>query len=175
ALEAGLRLRPEVDLCARAQRELPVTGNEIRVEMCLDDVLDPKPFLGRLLDVDVDIAARVDDRCLPFGTDHVRRLREAAKIELFEKHVDVRRSEDYPSERRRQFRSPAIASPTIASLRRAMSDPPESPRSNTEAGPSLSRYSHSGGLSTIFRIPPRTSRVPLSRVLQRFAKGAQPG
>ena len=38
--EFRLRLGAEVDLCARAAGKLAMPGNEVGVQMCLDDVLD---------------------------------------------------------------------------------------------------------------------------------------
>src|SRR5262249_8380382 len=86
-LEAGLRLRTEVDLRAGALRELAVTRNEIRVEGRLDDVPDLQPSPAPFLAVDVAIAARIDAGRLPVGADGVGGLRETAEVELVEIHA----------------------------------------------------------------------------------------
>src|SRR4029079_7655341 len=55
--------------------------------MRLDHIPNPHPVLLRLGDVLIDVALRIDDRRLAVAADEIRRVREAAKVELFEEHV----------------------------------------------------------------------------------------
>src|SRR6185503_11258725 len=49
-----------------------------------DDVADRKAKVLRFIDVDIDVASRIHDRRLSFGSDEVRGLRETPKVELLE-------------------------------------------------------------------------------------------
>jgi hypothetical protein len=63
--------RTNVDLGACAGRQLAVTGNEIRMQMGLDHVLDAQVVLKGGFQVDLDIALRVNHRCNAFRSSHI--------------------------------------------------------------------------------------------------------
>src|SRR5207302_7559738 len=76
----------EVDGGAGLLREFLVSGDEVGVEMGLDDMLDAQAELGRGLQVNGDVALGIDDGRNATGPDQVRGVGEASKIELFEDH-----------------------------------------------------------------------------------------
>ena len=86
-LERRVRASAEVDPGPRPRGELAVAGDEIRVQVRLDDVPDRQPLRRRFLEVDLDVPARVHDGRIAFRPDHVGGLGETAEIELFEEHL----------------------------------------------------------------------------------------
>ena len=81
----------EVDSGAGALGELVVAGDEVGVEMRLDDVLDAEIFLGREVEVEVNVALRVDNGSDAIARDDVGGVGEAAEEELLDQdwfHVD---------------------------------------------------------------------------------------
>jgi hypothetical protein len=54
--------------------------------MGFDDVFDLEAVGVGFLDVDLDVASRVNDCGLAFRPDEVRRVRQACQIELLEVH-----------------------------------------------------------------------------------------
>jgi hypothetical protein len=66
-----------------------VPGNEIRVQMSLENVPNFEPVLLGCFDVLIDIALRIDDRRLSFRPNHVRPVRQAPEIELFKVHDGI--------------------------------------------------------------------------------------
>ncbi len=96
ALAVGQRLEGEADVCARAVADhragavgqLQVAGEEVGVDVGLDDPLDRHVPLGDLLQVDVDVATRVDHDCPAGGlvADQVGGVREAGQVVLGEDH-----------------------------------------------------------------------------------------
>ena len=69
--------------------QLEVTGQEVGVEMRLDDPLDRQPLGRGFVEVVADVALRVDDDSTPgrFVTDHVAEQRQARELVLLEVHV----------------------------------------------------------------------------------------
>jgi hypothetical protein len=61
-----------------------LAGDEVGVEMRLDDVLDLQVLLAGVVDVEVDVALRVDDGGDAFGCNEVGGVGEAAEKELFD-------------------------------------------------------------------------------------------
>ncbi len=78
--------RSEHHLGARPLRELAVAAHEVGVQVRLDHVADAKAVRLRLVQVFVDVAARVDDDRLALGPDHVGGLGQAPQVELLEVH-----------------------------------------------------------------------------------------
>ena len=74
----------DIDGGAGALSELAVAGDEVGVEMGLDDVLDLETEAGGGFDIDIDVALGVDNGGDTFRTDQVGGVREAAKVELFQ-------------------------------------------------------------------------------------------
>ena len=66
-----------------------MAGDEIGVQMRLNDVLDLQPVLASLVEVNRHIPLRVNHSGHAFRTDHVRGVRKTAQIELLEVHVDA--------------------------------------------------------------------------------------
>jgi hypothetical protein len=63
-----------------------VAGDEVGVEMGLDDVFDFEVLLLGEVDVDVDVALGIDDGSDTFGGDHVGGVGETAEKELFDEY-----------------------------------------------------------------------------------------
>src|SRR5580704_17350826 len=61
-----------------------MAGDEVGVEVGLDDVLDAEILLAGVVDVDVDVALGVDDGGDAFADDDVRGVGETAEEELFD-------------------------------------------------------------------------------------------
>jgi len=61
-----------------------MTGNEIGVEMCFDNVLDLQVLLFGGIKVDVNVALWINDRGDSVRFDQVRRMGQAAQIEGFD-------------------------------------------------------------------------------------------
>ena len=80
---------PEVDLRPGALGQLAVAAHEVGVEVRLDDVPDLEALRARLVEVLVDVPARIHDRGLAVRPDQVGRLGEAAEVELLEVHGRV--------------------------------------------------------------------------------------
>ena len=81
-------MRPSLDRRAGAVPKLQVSRDEIRVKMREQDVANLQAVAVRFLEVHIDVPPRIDDgrRARLLVTDEIRRLREAAEIELFEDH-----------------------------------------------------------------------------------------
>lgn len=89
--ELRLRGPAEHDLGSGRLRELQVSGEEVGMEVGLDDVPDVEALRLGLVQVRLDVAPRVDDRChagLLVG-DQVARVREAVQVVLRELHVSA--------------------------------------------------------------------------------------
>ena len=82
--EGSVGVFAEVDAGAGAFGEFVMAGDEVGVEMGLDDVLDLEIFLAGSFDVDVDVTLRVDDGGDALGGDEVGGVGEAAEKELFD-------------------------------------------------------------------------------------------
>ena len=76
----------EIDAGAGALGELVMAGDEVGVEMGLDDVLDLEVLFAGVVDVEVDVALGVDDGGDAFGGDEVGGVGEAAEKELFDEY-----------------------------------------------------------------------------------------
>jgi hypothetical protein len=79
---------PEVYRRADAVAELQMSRNEVRVEVCEENVGDAQSVFGGEVEVLIDVALRIDDRGSAGGfiADDVRSVRQAVQIELFENH-----------------------------------------------------------------------------------------
>lgn len=87
----GLGALPVADPGAGPVGEFQVAGEEVGVEVGVDDRLDGETVFGGVGEVFGDVAARVDDDGLAgaFVGDHVRRLGEAVEVVLGEEHGRV--------------------------------------------------------------------------------------
>src|SRR5262249_34739431 len=135
--------RAEVDPRARALAQLEVARQEVGVEVREQDVPDRGAELGRLLDVDPDVAARVDDHGRPRALveDQIGSLRETAEIDLFEVHASA------PD-------GAVILEPTIGGTRGTREPSERCPR---QAGsPRGVPPSYPCGSAAIFHAPPET-------------------
>ena len=74
----------EVDAGAGALGELVVAGDKVGVEVGLDDVLDLQIVLLCELDIQVNVALRIDHGGDALGGDEVGGVGEAAEKELFD-------------------------------------------------------------------------------------------
>src|SRR5438876_3668710 len=63
-----------------------MAGDEVGVEMGLDDVLDAEAFFASEVEVEVDVALGVDDGGDAFGCHDVGGVGEAAKEELLDEY-----------------------------------------------------------------------------------------
>ena len=75
-----------VDGCTGAGRQLVVSGDEIGVQMRLEDMADLEILLLRCLQINLNITLRIDDDGFAFRSQHVRGVCQTAQIELFEVH-----------------------------------------------------------------------------------------
>ena len=76
----------DVDGGAAPGGQLFVAGDEIRVQVGLEDVTDADALLLRRLQVNLDIALRIDDHRLAFGGQQVRGMGQASQVELLKVH-----------------------------------------------------------------------------------------
>src|SRR5262245_50154395 len=83
-LSAGTRT--EVNLRAGAGGEFMMPGNKIGVAMCLDDVLDLESESSGLVEVDVDVALRIDHSGFRPRPNEIGSVRKTTQIELSEIH-----------------------------------------------------------------------------------------
>ena len=67
-LELRARGRADVDLRAGSLRQLPVAGDEVGMQVRLEDVADREAVLLRGFEVDLDIALRIDDHRLALAS-----------------------------------------------------------------------------------------------------------
>ena len=61
--------------------KLEMAGDEIGVQVGLDDVFDLPPVAGRRLEVDIDIPLGIDDRRNAFRPHRIGCVRQASQIE----------------------------------------------------------------------------------------------
>ena len=61
-----------------------MAGDEVGVEMGLDDVLDAEVFLAGVVEVEIDVALGIDDGGDSFGGHDVGGVGKAAEKELFD-------------------------------------------------------------------------------------------
>ena len=80
------------DLCTGPGRQLAMAADEIRVQVRLDHILDLEALRLSFVNVLINIALRIYYRRLALRTDQVRSMRQAAKIELFEVHMNLPRN-----------------------------------------------------------------------------------
>ena len=87
--EVGRRRRAVADPGAGGLGQLQVSGDEVGVEVGVDDSDDAQPVLAGLLQVHLDVAARVDHHRLPGAgvPDQVGGLGQAVEVVLREVHV----------------------------------------------------------------------------------------
>ena len=67
--------------------QLLVAGNEVGVQMRLNDVLDDETVGSGFFDVLLDVALRIDNGRFPIRSDKVGGVREATQIKLSEMHA----------------------------------------------------------------------------------------
>ena len=60
-----------------------MTGDEVGVQVRFDDVLDLQPLLLGGVEVDIDVALRINDRRDAFRTDQIGSVRQAPQEEMF--------------------------------------------------------------------------------------------
>ena len=82
--EGGVGIFAEIDAGSGALGELVVAGDEVSVEMGLDDVLDAEIFLAGEVEVEVDVSLWVDDGGDAFAGDDVGGVGKAAEKELLD-------------------------------------------------------------------------------------------
>src|SRR5215510_2088101 len=63
-----------------------MTADEVRMQVCLNDVFDFQILRRRFFDVLIDVALRIDNGGFAIRADQVRRMRETSQIELLEIH-----------------------------------------------------------------------------------------
>ena len=85
-IEGGIGVRAEHDGGARFLRQGHVPGDEVGVEVRLEDVLDLLATGFRSIEVRFDLSERVDDDGLITALDVVGALGEAAGVDLFDFH-----------------------------------------------------------------------------------------
>ena len=85
-IEGGIGVRAEHDGGARFLRQGHVPGDEVGVEVRLEDVLDLLATGFRAIEVGLDLAQRVDHDGLITALDVVGALGEAAGVDLFDFH-----------------------------------------------------------------------------------------
>ena len=76
----------QIDLCAGARRQFLMPGDEIGVEVGLNDMRDAQPALARHVQIETDVALRIDYGRYAVGANQVGCVRQATEIELFEDH-----------------------------------------------------------------------------------------
>src|SRR5205807_2273199 len=81
--EGGAGAFPEINARSSTLRELMMTGDEVGVQVCFDDVLDLQPLLLGGVEVDIDVALRINDRRDAFRTDQIGSVRQAPQEEMF--------------------------------------------------------------------------------------------
>ena len=84
--EGGVGVLAEIDAGVGALGEFVVAGDEVGVEMGLDDVLDAETLLAGEVEVEVYIALWVDDGGYAFGGHDVGGVGEAAEEELLDEY-----------------------------------------------------------------------------------------
>lgn len=77
--EFGSGSSAQVDPGSRAFRQLAMSRHEVGMEVSLDDVFDVPILAGCHLQVEIDVALRIDDGCDTLGSDHVRRMGQQPK------------------------------------------------------------------------------------------------
>jgi hypothetical protein len=79
---------PDVEARPEAVPQLEMSGEEVRVEVGEEDMLDAHPPLLRHRDILVDVPLGVDDHGGPASlvAEEVGRMGEAAQVELMEEH-----------------------------------------------------------------------------------------
>ena len=83
-----LRCRAVADPRTGCTGHLQMSGEEVGVKVSVDDALDGQPMSGRVVEVLVDIASRIDKDGTPGGlvADQVGSLRQAVEVVLGEVH-----------------------------------------------------------------------------------------
>ena len=79
-------LRPERAFSGVAGGQLFVAGDEIGVQVGLEDVADADAVLLGRLQVNLDITLRIDDDGLAFRCQQVGGVGQTSQVELFEVH-----------------------------------------------------------------------------------------
>ena len=77
---------PEIDARAGALGKFVMAGDEVGVQVRFDDVLDLQPLFAGGVEVDVDVALRVDHRRDAFRPDQVGSVRQTAQKEVFDEN-----------------------------------------------------------------------------------------
>src|SRR5690349_9934105 len=80
----------KVDLCTGPRGQFTMSGNEVRVKMRFDDVLDRETLSLGLFQIQFHIALWIHNRCIAARSNQVRRMRQTTQIELPEVHKGPR-------------------------------------------------------------------------------------
>src|SRR5262245_35380872 len=67
-------------------RQFAMTGNKVGVEVRLNDVLDGETVAFGLIEVNVDIAAWINDGGFALGSEEIGGVGETGEIELLKMH-----------------------------------------------------------------------------------------
>ena len=78
----------QIDRGASARRQLAVSGDEICMQMRLEDVPDLHAILLRRFQVNFHVALRIDDDSFALRSQQIRSMRQTAEVELFKIHKD---------------------------------------------------------------------------------------
>ncbi len=87
--EGGFGFGSYIYGCAGAGGKFFVPGDEVRVQVRFEDVADFEILLFGGLEINIDVALRVDDRCLALGADHVGGVRQTGQVELLKVHWEL--------------------------------------------------------------------------------------
>jgi hypothetical protein len=79
-------LRAHVDGCTRADGQLFMAGDEVGVQMSLEDVADGEALVRSGLQIQLDIALGIDHYGFAFRSQQVGSVRQTTQIKLFEIH-----------------------------------------------------------------------------------------
>src|SRR5258708_2985116 len=84
--ERGAGAIAEINCRSRELGELVMPRNEIGVQVRFDDVTDRETVLARRVEIDIDIALRIDHGRHALRANQIGSMRQTAKIELFKYH-----------------------------------------------------------------------------------------
>src|SRR5262249_32959205 len=84
--ELRARLRPHVDLSPGARGKFLMTRDEIGMQVRFKNMTDHKATIGSRFQVHLHVPLRIDDDSLSFRSQHVRGVRKASQVKLFEIH-----------------------------------------------------------------------------------------
>src|SRR6266699_5205674 len=82
----GAGFRAKDNFSASSSCQLTMSADKIRVQVGLNHVLDLEALRGRLVNILIDVALRIDYRGLAVRADQVGSVGQTSKIELLEIH-----------------------------------------------------------------------------------------